>query len=293
MRAADLGQAEVEDLDLAGRRPHQVVRFDVPVRHAAREGMLQGHRRLTHAIARLGDRQRASLFEVVVQGLSRNVLHDQEVQFAGLVGVVGLDDVGVRQSGDGLHLALEPLHGVGVAEQGRLDHLEGHQPAQAPVVCQVHVPHAAATQQPQHAVARMTAQRRRDQVRFNTVLVGVVDRCIAWPGSGDPRAGRFTPDLAPRQQVDQRIVLHLLERAGAEVTSGDVAFHDPGFVRRQLTQAKPAQSFGIGVGGSDVRHEPLDIGVDRDGLENWQEHRGKEHSSADGRATRRAWKPLR
>ena len=52
------GQAEVEDLDLARIRDHQVVRLDVAVDHALLVGVLQAQGRLADVVARLLHRQR-------------------------------------------------------------------------------------------------------------------------------------------------------------------------------------------------------------------------------------------
>ena len=43
-------------------------------------------------------------------------LHHEEVQVAGLVGVVGGDDVGVRQPGGGSELAVESLDGLRIGQ---------------------------------------------------------------------------------------------------------------------------------------------------------------------------------
>ncbi len=60
-------------------------------------GVLQAFGRLADVLAGLGDRQRSSLADNLGQVDAVDVLHHQEVSVAGLLGVVGRDDVGMRQ----------------------------------------------------------------------------------------------------------------------------------------------------------------------------------------------------
>ena len=93
----ETGQAHVEDLDdLAVGRQQQVVRLDVAMDQAALVGVLQAQRRLPDELARLRHRQRAVLLDQPGQvGRSFDVLHDEQVRAADLVGVEGADDVRV------------------------------------------------------------------------------------------------------------------------------------------------------------------------------------------------------
>ena len=68
--------------------------------------------------------------------------------------VLRLDDVGVRQAGDGLQLALELADGVGLRRQVVVEHLEGHDALHEQVLRLVHRPHAAAAEDALDAVPR-------------------------------------------------------------------------------------------------------------------------------------------
>src|SRR5262249_40012724 len=66
---------------------------------------------------------------------------DVPVQFTVVVDVIGRDDVGVAQSGDGPGLAAEALQGDGVAGAGG-EHLDGHAAAHDQVLAKEDVRHA-------------------------------------------------------------------------------------------------------------------------------------------------------
>ena len=75
-----------------------------------------------------------------------DVLHDQQVRAADLVGVVGADDVRMGQRRRRPNLALEAAHGVGVVEPFLADELEGDDPAELPVAGLEDLAHAALAQ---------------------------------------------------------------------------------------------------------------------------------------------------
>ena len=54
-----------------------------------------------------------------------DVLHHQEMQLAGLIGVVGIDDVRMGETRGRLHFAAKTLHGDGAVNQFRTDDLQG------------------------------------------------------------------------------------------------------------------------------------------------------------------------
>ena len=60
----------------------------------------------------------------------RDVFHHQEERAAGVLGVVGGDDVRVGQAGGGAHLAAEALHRGGPGRVGAADDLQGDGPPQ-------------------------------------------------------------------------------------------------------------------------------------------------------------------
>jgi hypothetical protein len=65
-----------------------------------------------------------------------HVLHNQEMQSAGLVGVIGGDDVRVVQPGRRPHFLLEALGRGRVAQQAGVDDLQGAQAFHVPVLGQ-------------------------------------------------------------------------------------------------------------------------------------------------------------
>ena len=157
--AGEPGQAEVEDLDLAAGRPHQVLRLDVAVDHAVLEGVLQAQRRLAGVLARLADRQRPAAIDQPGQVGPLDELHDQHVRLPGLLGVVGGHDVRVRSQARGrLDLAAEPLDQRRVAQQVAADDLEGDRPVHQPMLGPVDGPHAAGAEGGDDPVARVVVQ---------------------------------------------------------------------------------------------------------------------------------------
>ena len=58
-------------------------------------GVLESQRHLARVVAGVRHRQWTLLFQHLGQALAGHELHHQHVQFAGLFGVVGRDDVGV------------------------------------------------------------------------------------------------------------------------------------------------------------------------------------------------------
>ena len=80
-------------------------------------------------------------------------LHDQEVQLLVLVDVVGADDVGMVEGGDGAGLAVEAFQRGGVVGLGGGQHLDGHPAAHQLVLAEVNAAHAAGAEAFEHLVA--------------------------------------------------------------------------------------------------------------------------------------------
>jgi hypothetical protein len=137
LRLLQPGQAHVQNLHHAARervlavvrsRHEQVIGLDVAVHHAALVGMLQPKGDLADVIAGLGQRRRAVVLHHLGQIHAVHELHGKEVRLADLIRVVGNDDVGMRELGRRLHLAVEALDGVGVRQPFAPDQLQGHDP---------------------------------------------------------------------------------------------------------------------------------------------------------------------
>jgi hypothetical protein len=182
--AGEAGQAEVEDLDHARGRQHEVVRLDVAVHHAAGVRVLEPQGRLPGVVAGPRHRQRTLRGDDPVQRDARDVLHDQEVRLAGLLGVVGGHDVRVGQAGRGPDLLAEAAHRLGPAHQRGVDDLEGDQAVHQAVPRLVDRAHAARAQARQDLVARVVRQGGRDRRRGRPRAPG---------GRGGRRPGRRHP----------------------------------------------------------------------------------------------------
>jgi hypothetical protein len=177
-----------------------------------------------------------------------DILHDEEVQAAGLVGVEGGDDVGVLQPGRRPHLLVEALQRGAVAHQAGVDHLEGDQPLHAPVFGLVDRPHAALADQAQHPIARVIGQFRGD-------ACGVGGRALEDGGVGGPagRAGRGR--AGGTQPVQEAVTGGLLQQLAAAGAAGQVLFQGRGIFRRQTALTVHLQVFGGWMFGNPLGHD--------------------------------------
>ena len=129
-------------------------------------GVLQAQRRLADAGARLGHRQRAGSLQMLGQTDALDVFHRPgSASFAGLVGVVGGDDVRVVQTGGGVDLAAEALGRARPGQMLRSNHLEGDLPAHHAMFGQPHGAHSARPELPEQPIARVAGQLRRGSRR--------------------------------------------------------------------------------------------------------------------------------
>ena len=147
--------------------------------HAPLEGVLQAQRRLPDVIAGVGDRQPAPLFQNLGQAGSLHILHDQQQQALCLLGVVGGDDVGVRQLRRRLDFAVEAVERLGAVEQPLVDDLDGHRAFHEAVLGPVDHAHAA--------VAQLLVQLISGQDRHRRDCAGDCRDC---------RRGRFAAQLS-------------------------------------------------------------------------------------------------
>ncbi len=127
-RVDDPGQAEVEHPDGPGAVEHEVARLDIAVDDPPSVGRLQAAGGLAHAIDRLADLHRPALCDDAVEVAPLDVVHDQEVHAAVLVGILRGHEVGMVQEASGLELAAEAHHGAPVPREGRREDLEGAHP---------------------------------------------------------------------------------------------------------------------------------------------------------------------
>ena len=111
--AGNAGHTHVEDFDNALLIDQQVGRFDVAMDHVSAVGVCQTLGRLADVVDRLCNLQGAVGFDSPLQVLPLDVLHHYVVTVSLFVDVVGVNDIGVVQSGDCPGLGEEPLDGRG------------------------------------------------------------------------------------------------------------------------------------------------------------------------------------
>ena len=98
---------------------------------------------LADAVGRPSRGEGAEAGDDVLQAGPVHVVHDQEVQPAVLVDVVGLDEVGMVQNAGRPRLAVKASQRRRVACLAGGQHLDGNPPADLHVLAQVHRAHAA------------------------------------------------------------------------------------------------------------------------------------------------------
>jgi hypothetical protein len=83
------------------------------------------------------------------------------VRIADVLGVVVMDDVGVRKTAGGDDFAREPLDHGGIGDEAAIDHLERHDAVHEQMLRLEYRPHPADAEQAEDSVARMIRQFRR------------------------------------------------------------------------------------------------------------------------------------
>ena len=142
-----LGEAEVEDLDLAVRRHLHVRGLEVAVDDALLVSLLEGLGDLLRDGDRLVDRDLSAL-QALREVLAFDQLHDEDVRLRSVrerraLEAVEVGDAGVVEGGEDLGLALEPGEAIGVGGEGLGEKLESHVAAQRRVGGAVDLAHAA------------------------------------------------------------------------------------------------------------------------------------------------------
>ena len=124
------GNAKVGHLYAAVLEDHDIVGLDVPVDDPAAVGMLQRLGDLRGKMQRLPPVENPLLLHILLERNAVNQLHHDVVQIVGVRHVIDIDDIGMREHGDGLGLGMEPAAELGVLRQLILEDLDGHQPVQ-------------------------------------------------------------------------------------------------------------------------------------------------------------------
>ena len=151
-----LGQAEVEDLDVAVSADEEVLGLQVPVDDALLVGRgkaLCDLQRVVHGLL-LGDR---TCVELPAQRLAFQKLHDGVGDAVLVAEVVDGKDVRMRQRRDGLRFALEPRERVGIRGDGLGQDLDRDVPIELLVPRPVDLSH------PTRAERRRGSRRARER----------------------------------------------------------------------------------------------------------------------------------
>jgi hypothetical protein len=140
-----LGETEVEDLDVAAVGQKDVGRLDIAVQDAIDVRVLQRIRDLSAEVEQQGERQRVSR-QLGVERLALEQLHGQEELSILLVKTVDGADIGVVQARGGACLATKALRRLAVLGVGVRQHLQRDQPSQPSVLGLVDNAHPAGAQ---------------------------------------------------------------------------------------------------------------------------------------------------
>jgi hypothetical protein len=138
---AQLGEPEIEDLDVAVGRHHDVGRLEIAMDDAAR---MRGDQRVDHRLS-----NSHQLFDPhprrrnhPLEGAPLDIAHGQKPRPVRLFHRVDGDDVGVLDRGDRLGFALEPLQVLRTRREIVGKHLDRHLAIEIGVLGQVDGPHA-------------------------------------------------------------------------------------------------------------------------------------------------------
>ena len=112
----EVGQTEIQQLDLALGAQHQVRRLHIPMDQAVFLRALQPLGRLANHLARVGDAQRPVPFDDLRQVQTVDMLHDQEPHPFDLARIHGAHDIRMVQATNGLHFAFKPGNRLGVVQ---------------------------------------------------------------------------------------------------------------------------------------------------------------------------------
>ena len=143
---AELGQAEIEDLDQAVGGDEDVLGLQVAVDDAAavRRGQAAGD--LLRVRQGLAQRQRAAA-ERAAQRLAVEQLGDDVGPPVGGADVVDRDDVRVVERGGGARFQLEAVEALRIGREARRQHLDGDVAAEARIAGPIDLAHAAGAEQ--------------------------------------------------------------------------------------------------------------------------------------------------
>ena len=154
-RLCQLGEAEVEDLHVAGARQEQVLGLEIAMHDAFFVCGGQAARDLHRDLHGLAHRQRPAR-KPVAQRLSFEQLGDDVRHSFVAAGVVDRKDVRVVQRADGTRFQLEASQPLGVRGQRGGQHLDRDLAAEARIARAVHLAHPSGTERGDDLVGTQT-----------------------------------------------------------------------------------------------------------------------------------------
>ena len=229
--AVEAGKPQVEDLDLAPRREHEVGGLDVAVDQVVLVDVLKTHGNLPGEFAGVRHAEPAGMRDQPRQVQPLDILHDQHRAAVDFAGVVGADDLRVVQPADGLHLAFEACDGPLVLDVALGQHLDRDNPVELGVQGLVDGAHAAVPELLEELVfAKLAGDGKRHHGGARRVRWSAAHRLGA--GQGDAALGlgqeRIVRDRSA-EPGNQRVVVFmqrrercLAGRTGVEVRGQDV-----------------------------------------------------------------------
>jgi hypothetical protein len=154
------------------------------------------------------------------------------MHFAGLVGVVGGDNVRVIELGGSAGFLLKAGERTGLVEKIRIDDFQRDRPAHVPMIGAIDSPHAAPAKKAAQAITRVVRQFRRFFV--------LLDKCRA--GDKGLRARQL---IRFAKLADEAIVRRFFQKATAAFANGQVIFDGRRFAGGQAPVSELAQLIGL------------------------------------------------
>mmetsp|Transcript_6914 Transcript_6914/g.21503 ORF Transcript_6914/g.21503 Transcript_6914/m.21503 type:complete len:281 (-) Transcript_6914:196-1038(-) len=149
----DVAEPEVYDLDTPVLVKQQVLRLQVPVHHLHLVHLLHAGHDLVEEAARLGLLYPPARDDVVEELAAAGVFHDEVQLPPGLDDLVKLDDVGVSDKLEDVHLTSDALNIGNLHDSILLQDLHGHAFAREDVAAELHLAEGAFPNGfPQHVV---------------------------------------------------------------------------------------------------------------------------------------------
>ena len=190
------GDAEVEDLDLAGRREPDVGRLEVSMENLELlVGRDEGRRDLLHRLEGGPGRQRAEQVDHVGQVGAGNVLHDHGPPVTEASQAIDLHDRAMPDLAEHPRLVAEALGDLVRGVDGEVHHLQRHGLAEVPGSLQLGPVHDPEGSGPQHFVQDEHAVGL-DSRRFHGAMIAQppgraahveLSASVRWPAGRDPR----------------------------------------------------------------------------------------------------------